>query len=416
MKNDLKILLIIVLAALIFIPFVKVEARTVGIPETVATLKSQDESGYQYEVGIDFNTWFIPSPEEGEIPYALIDGWELYEKVDGQYTLLYHVDESNGEIDVDQPYPIEVNVGNVRTFVTRNFVYDENLEATYSSYSEEVVLDHRVPTTIMMRVHHGKGCYSISGEGLEDYVCGERDYDEVDSEKVGRKTFTVPSGTEVTVKAIPEDGFSLDGWYGFDPAGGKFSTSVILISDDVEYTFTAERLVEGDYYTVGPAFMRVSYEVIEGADQTYIIDNNTEAKFRINADYSLFENDGKVYIDDELVDSSNYTSASGSTIITLKKGYVDTLFEGEHTLKVVFNDGISAITSFVVTKTSNDEISTEVNTDTNIQAKNSEIEITPPLTGIETSATGDSVILYIFVLLLSIIGFDTTFFLIRRMN
>ena len=90
------------------------------------------------------------------------------------------------------------------------------------------------------------------------------------------------------------------------------------------------------------------YNFIEGINQIYVISKNDIMKFRINADYSLFENGGKVYIDDVLVDSSNYTSESGSTIINFKKSFVDKLSKGEHTLKVVFNDNGVAITRFVI--------------------------------------------------------------------
>lgn len=90
------------------------------------------------------------------------------------------------------------------------------------------------------------------------------------------------------------------------------------------------------------------YEVIEGANQNYTITKNKEAKFTINADYSKFIDSGKVYVDDALVDSKNYISESGSTIIKLKKEYVDTLSIGEHELKVEFSDG-SAVTKFTIT-------------------------------------------------------------------
>lgn len=94
---------------------------------------------------------------------------------------------------------------------------------------------------------------------------------------------------------------------------------------------------------------KIVYEVTEGANQNYTITKNNEAKFKINADFRLFD-DGKVYVDNELVDPKNYTAESGSTIITLKKEFVDTLSVGEHTLKVLFNDGGEAITTFNVAK------------------------------------------------------------------
>lgn len=94
---------------------------------------------------------------------------------------------------------------------------------------------------------------------------------------------------------------------------------------------------------------KVVYEVTEGANQKYTITKNNEAKFKINADFRLFDG-GKVYVDNELVDPKNYTAESGSTIITLKKEFVDTLSVGEHTLKVLFNDGGEAITTFNVAR------------------------------------------------------------------
>ena len=95
---------------------------------------------------------------------------------------------------------------------------------------------------------------------------------------------------------------------------------------------------------------KIVYEVTEGANQKYTITKNNEAKFKINADFRLFD-DGKVYVDNELVDPNNYTAESGSTIITLKKEYVDKLSIGKHTLKVVFSDGGQATTIFNVAKT-----------------------------------------------------------------
>ena len=88
------------------------------------------------------------------------------------------------------------------------------------------------------------------------------------------------------------------------------------------------------------------YEFTEGANQTYTIDESKDATFRIDADYSLFTN--KVYVDDKLIDSTNYDSKTGSTVITLKDEYLKTLSVGEHTLKVAFSDNGEAITKFTI--------------------------------------------------------------------
>ena len=90
------------------------------------------------------------------------------------------------------------------------------------------------------------------------------------------------------------------------------------------------------------------YQVIEGANQKYTIDKDSDMTFRIDADYSLF--DKKVYIDNELVDVNNYTSKEGSTIIIFNKDYVSTLSVGKHTLKVLFSDNNEALTNFEIIK------------------------------------------------------------------
>lgn len=96
------------------------------------------------------------------------------------------------------------------------------------------------------------------------------------------------------------------------------------------------------------------YQVIEGANQKYTIDKDSDMTFRIDADYSLF--DKKVYIDNELVDVNNYTSKEGSTIIVFNKDYVSTLNVGKHTLKVVFSDNNEALTNFEIIKEEKNEI------------------------------------------------------------
>lgn len=95
----------------------------------------------------------------------------------------------------------------------------------------------------------------------------------------------------------------------------------------------------------------IIYKFLEGENQKYIINENTNAKFRIDADYSLFQNGGKVYVDDILIDTNNYTSESGSTIIILKKEYLSKLNASEHKLKVVFNDGGVAESKFTISET-----------------------------------------------------------------
>ena len=107
------------------------------------------------------------------------------------------------------------------------------------------------------------------------------------------------------------------------------------------------------------------YQVIEGANQKYTIDKDSDMTFRIDADYSLF--DKKVYIDNELVDVNNYTSKEGSTVIIFNKDYVSTLNVGKHTLKVVFSDNNEALTNFEIIKEEKNEIIKNPETIDNIE-------------------------------------------------
>ena len=125
----------------------------------------------------------------------------------------------------------------------------------------------------------------------------------------------------------------------------------------------------------------IIYKFLEGENQNYIINQNDNARFRIDADYSLFQNGGKVFIDNILVDVNNYTSESGSTIITFKKDYVSKLSVGEHTLKVLFNDGGVAESKFTISK-----------------VKNEVKEI------IKNPQTGDSITTYIILSIISVVG------------
>ena len=150
---------------------------------------------------------------------------------------------------------------------------------------------------------------------------------------------------------------------------------------------------------------KIEYKVIEGADQTYTIAQSTEARFRINADYSLF--DKKVYVDDILVDGANYTSESGSTIITFSKEYIDTLAIGQHTLKVAFTDGGEAKTTFTIARQfeeNNNNENVSLNAENKKEMKDDG----------SNPKTGDNVMLYIAIVSMSIIGLGATTVAVKK--
>lgn len=156
------------------------------------------------------------------------------------------------------------------------------------------------------------------------------------------------------------------------------------------------------------------YKFIEGANQTYTIDESKNATFRIDADYSLFTN--KVYVDNKLVDSTNYDSKSGSTVITLKDEYLKTLSVGEHTLKVDFSDNGEAITKFLIkekqqNETQEDNKNTENtgNTEKEEQPENNNVtnnDVQKDNTNTNPK-TGDNVIVYAVLFAIALLGIIT---------
>ena len=122
--------------------------------------------------------------------------------------------------------------------------------------------------------------------------------------------------------------------------------------------------------------VKKEYKFIKGTNQKYVINKDKNLTFKINASYDLFKG-GKVYIDGKLVDSENYTSKSGSTILTFKKNYLDNLSVGSHTLKVIFNDKNTATTKF------------------SISYKNEEIE---------NPKTSDDIMIYLVLEIISVVS------------
>lgn len=82
------------------------------------------------------------------------------------------------------------------------------------------------------------------------------------------------------------------------------------------------------------------YETVTGKEQTY---SDNDLTFKFSGDLDLLSS---VKVNDVELDTNNYTKTKGSTIITLKKNYLDTLTAGTYTLSVAYTDGGSASTTF----------------------------------------------------------------------
>lgn len=80
----------------------------------------------------------------------------------------------------------------------------------------------------------------------------------------------------------------------------------------------------------------VAYDIVEGDGSSWTEDSNHNITFVVNGLFSKFVG---IKVDGKDVDKANYEVKAGSTIITLKASYLDTLAVGEHTITVVYTDG-----------------------------------------------------------------------------
>ena len=84
--------------------------------------------------------------------------------------------------------------------------------------------------------------------------------------------------------------------------------------------------------------------IIEGANGSWQKGTKDGLSFTSNAAFAHFL---KVQVDGKDLDVSNYTVKEGSTIVTLKAEYLETLSVGKHTLAIVSETG-TATTEFTV--------------------------------------------------------------------
>ena len=80
----------------------------------------------------------------------------------------------------------------------------------------------------------------------------------------------------------------------------------------------------------------VTYKFIEGANSSWTKNSGQNLIFKANGEFSRFTG---VKVDGTLIGNDKYSAVSGSTVVTLKKDYLETLSVGKHTLTVVYTDG-----------------------------------------------------------------------------
>ena len=77
-------------------------------------------------------------------------------------------------------------------------------------------------------------------------------------------------------------------------------------------------------------------KIIAEDNQIYNKASGSDVTITCNGDFAKFTG---IKVDGSVVDSSNYTAVSGSTVLTLKASYLGTLTDGSHTITFVYTDG-----------------------------------------------------------------------------
>ena len=118
----------------------------------------------------------------------------------------------------------------------------------------------------------------------------------------------------------------------------RYNITVTLINHDRNQNGNANKNFESKII-IGHEAYSASYSFTQGANSTW--DGESDLTLAVNQNLSKFRS---LEIDDTTVNSSNYTLASGSTILTLSSTYLSTLSSGEHEVVFNYTDGIATTT------------------------------------------------------------------------
>ena len=126
------------------------------------------------------------------------------------------------------------------------------------------------------------------------------------------------------------------------------------------------------------------YSITEGAGSSYVLQSGNSLTIRGNGEFSKFTG---IKVDGVLIGKENYDVKSGSTVVTLKSSYLNTLSTGTHNLEILWTDG-SANTTFTIQASvnpnpDNKNQGTDTNSDTQPTTQNNTTQTTnkAPKTG-----------------------------------
>ncbi len=109
----------------------------------------------------------------------------------------------------------------------------------------------------------------------------------------------------------------------------------------------------------------ISYQIISGADGSWISGNSDGLTIRGNGEFSKFTG---VKVDGRLIGQGSYTAKEGSTIVTLSAVYLNTLASGTHSVEILWTDGSAATGFSINADTSGNGSSNNSSTTANVSA------------------------------------------------
>ena len=148
-----------------------------------------------------------------------------------------------------------------------------------------------------------------------------------------------------------------------------------------------------------PSPEQVEYKILDGTDSSWTQGAHKDLVIRGNGEFSKFK---CVKVDGTVVDIKNYTVSEGSTVVTLKEDYLNTLAAGKHTFEIVWTDGLAS-TTFTVVKDNNNSVQVTGN-------KNESITVKQDNKNSIVTKTGDTAnyVLYSILLMISFVGLVVT--------
>ena len=221
--------------------------------------------------------------------------------------------------------------------------------------------------------------------------------------KMIRFDVSTTSGTNGTITGGSTVNYNADYTITLTPDTGYEIDTLSVNGVDVKSSVTDNKLVLENILedkVVKVTYKNSTYKFISGMDQEF---DDDDLVFKTDGPLSIVD---KVYVNDEELDSDNYTLKSGSTIITILKDYLTTLSDATYNLKITYTNGSEATTTFVVKAKDTAAANTTpaTNTTTNTQTTNTS----------SNPNTADTIMISVIIGLISVLGLAGVVVFLRK--